>query len=149
MNYKKLLDKLENDTSVFKLEQYLSGQKKFNRRMTTPEHRIELLKIIIPKLIKDMKIENEIVTEAWAKSLLLRLARVRCRQKKLNLQDPKYTDTEPIKRKINAFINYHLTKTMLEIINQMGKDTRSNILKRLFSNYSKHVKAGYYETEDF
>ena len=149
MNYKKLLDKLQNDTSVSELEQYISGENKINLRMTTVEHRKELLEKIIPKLIKKEHKDIQIISEAWAKSAMLQLARVRYRQKKITLQDPKYTDTETTKRKINAFINYHLTEAMREIINQMGKDTRSDILKRLFANYSKHIKAGHYETEDF
>ena len=149
MKYSKLLDKLINDTSVSELEQYISGEKKINLRMTTVEHRKELLETIIPKLIKKEHKDIQIISEAWAKSAMLQLARVRCRQKKLNLQDPKYTDTEEIKRKADTYINYHLIEAMREIINQIGKDTRSDILKRLFSNYSKHIKAGHYETENF
>ena len=149
MKYKKLLDKIINDTSVSELEQYVSGEKKFTLRMTTSEHRKELLEIIIPKLIRKEYKDIQIEVEEWTKSAILRLARVRCRQKKLNLQDPKYTDTEETKHKIDTYINYHLTEAMRETINQIGKDTRSDILKRLFTNYSKHVKAGHYETEDF
>lgn len=149
MEYKKLLDKLTNDTSVSELEQYLLGKKKFTLRMTTPEHRTELLEVIIPRLIKKMKEENEIVAELWAKSSLMLLGFVRCTQKKVKLQELKYTDTEQEKKRKHSFNIYHVTEAMREIINQIGKDTRSDILKRLFKNYSKHVKAGYYETEDF
>ena len=149
MKYKKLLDKIINDTSVSELEQYVSGEKKFTLRMTTSEHRKELLETIIPKLIIRERKDIQITAEKWAKCPLLQLARVRCRQKKLNLQDPKFTDTEATKRKINTYINYHLTEAMRETINQIGKDTRSDILKRLFASYTRHIKAGHYETEDF
>ena len=149
MNYKKLLDKLINDTSVSELEQYVSGEKKINLRMTTSKHRKELIEKIIPKLIKKEYKNIQKTSEEWTKSALLQLARVRCRQNKINLQDPKYTDTEAIKRQKDTYINYHLIEAMREIINQIGKDTRSDILKRLFSNYSNHIKAGHYETEDF
>jgi hypothetical protein len=149
MNYKKLLDKLENDTSVADLEQYLSGEKKFTLRMTTVEHRKELLEIIIPKLVTEMKKDNEIMAVALIKSPLMRLGFVRCTQKKIKLQELKYTDTEQEKKQKHSFNIYHVTEAMREIINQMGKDTRSEILKRQFARYRTHVKAGHYETDDF
>jgi len=36
MTYKKFIDKLENDTSIIELKNYLSGKKRFDRRTVTP-----------------------------------------------------------------------------------------------------------------
>lgn len=148
MNYKKLLEKLEQDTTIVELEMYLSGQRRFDYRTCTPEQKQKLITIIIPKLIKNIKKENEKLSKLWIKSPLLRLAFTRCKQKKIKLYEIKKDDTEITKKYKHTSNFYNTTKKMIEIINQMNKDTQSELIRQRFSEYSKHVEAGDYGTDD-
>jgi hypothetical protein len=146
MNYRKLLDRLENETSIEELEKYLSGERKLDRRIGTIKQKTEILEKIIPRLIKNMRKDNEKITEAWIKSPLLRLGFVRCQQKKNELQEIKLDDHEDLKQYKYTRNFYFITEAMREIINQMGQD-KSKITKQRFAEYSHHVKAGHYETD--
>jgi len=147
MKLEKLLHKLEEDNSVQDLEKYLAGEKRFDRRTCTPEQK-EILLASIPQLITKLRKENEVMAEAWVKSPLLRLAFTRCRQNKVKLYEFKKDDTETVKKYKNTYNFYHTAEAMIEIVNQMNKDTQSEALRKYFKEYSKHVKAGDYETDD-
>ena len=119
MNYKKLLDKLENDTSVSELELYLSGKKRIDRRLATPEQKIELLNKIIPKLIKDMHKEIDIEIKDWYNAPIFRLSYIHCLNNRIDLN--------------NIF------NIASEICNRINKDSDNIAITQRFKEYYKRT----------
>lgn len=79
MTYKKYLDILENDRTIEELEGYINGTTKFNNRViTTPEQKEKLIKIIIPKMIKQMRKDIEADIKYWHNAPILRVAYQYC-----------------------------------------------------------------------
>ena len=119
MNYKKLLDKLESDTSVADLELYLSGKRRIDRRTATLEQKIELLNKIIPKLIKNMRKEIDIEIKDWYNAPIFRLAYIHCLNNHIDLN--------------NIF------NVASEICNRINKDSDDIAITQRFKEYYKRT----------
>jgi hypothetical protein len=119
MNYKKLLDRLENDTCVADLELYLSGKKRFDRRTVTPEQNTELLTKIIPRFIKEMHndIENDI--KYWRNAPIFRLAYVHCINNRIDLSK--------------------IMDLAIEIVNRINKDNKNIAITQRYKEYYKRT----------
>ena len=119
MNYKKLLDRLENDTCVADLELYLSGKKRFDRRTVTPEQNEELLTKIIPRFIKEMHndIENDI--KYWRNAPIFRLAYVHCLNNRIDLSK--------------------IMDVAIEIVNRINKDNKNIAITQRYKEYYKRT----------
>jgi len=119
MNYKKLLDKLEHDTSVSNLALYLSGKRRIDRRTATPEQKAELLNKVIPKLIKDMHKEIDTEIKDWYNAPIFRLAYIHCLNNRIDLN--------------NIF------NVANEICNRINKDSDNIAITQRFKEYHKRT----------
>lgn len=119
MNYKKLLNRLENDTCIADLELYLSGGKKFDRRIITPKQKQELLDKVIPRLIK--KIHNEIEQEVkdWYNAPIFKLAYVHCFNNRIDLSK--------------------IFDVSMEIVNRINKDSDDIAITQRYKEYYKRT----------
>lgn len=120
MNYKKLLDRLENDTCIADLELYLSGKKRFDRRTVTPEQNEELLTKIIPRLIKEMHSDIENDLKYWVNAPIFRLAYVHCINNRIDLSK--------------------IMDVAIEIVNRIHKDNQEVVLQKRFREYHNRAK---------
>jgi len=119
MNYKKLLDKLENDTCVADLELYLSGKKRFDRRTATPEQRTELLTKVIPKLINEMHRDSEKEAHLWYNAPIFKLAYVHCLNNRIDLSK--------------------IFDVAIEIVNRINKDSDNIAITQRYKEYYKRT----------
>lgn len=135
MTYKKFLELLKWDYSNEQLEEFLSTEH-FHWKdygVKTDEQRRYVKEVYVPQLIKDNEKENAIMAEQWAASPIMRLAFVRCQQKRIHLS------------KENAV--YFIAVEAEDIINHLDKDDTSVGIKNLLKHYCKHLKAGHYDTD--
>ena len=119
MNYKKLLDKLENDTSVADLELYLSGKRRIDRRPATPEQKVELINKVIPRIIKEMHRDVEVEIKSWYNAPIFRLAYIHCLNNRIELN--------------NIF------NVASEICNRINKDSDNIAITQRFKEYYKRT----------
>jgi hypothetical protein len=140
MKYSKLLDVLENDTSLEDLRAYKNKTKKLDRRNVNKIQQKELLTVIIPKLIEQQEKEDTIMSAKWRKNSLLRLAFVRCLKLKHPIKEIFYDDDEDIK-KYKHTVNFVYTGEVIEeIINRINEDDKSVAIAQRVKEYCKRYK---------
>jgi hypothetical protein len=120
MKYSKLLDVLENDTSLEDLWGYYLGIYKFDRRTINKKQQYDLVNKIIPKLIIKTDEENKAEVKLWHNSPIFRLAYIGC----LNMKRP-MTDI------------FHVA---MEIVNRVNEDDKMIAVKRRLIEYNKRYK---------
>jgi len=136
MNYKKFLTKLSEQYSNEKLKEfknasYISWKSK---GITTQKQKDFIKNKYIPYLIKRNDRQDIQYIKLLQKSSIMRLAYVRCKQKKVKLTS------------INAV--YKLITEGINILNVLDKDDKNVGIKRMLENYDKQVRAGHYDTDD-
>ena len=136
MNYKMFLDLLKEDYSNEQLQKFLKRKHIDWKRygLMSEKQRLYVKEEYIPKLIKQNNRETHKLAELWAKSALMRLAFVRCNQKKVKLTQE------------NAV--YYIAVEAIDIINHLDKDDKGQAIKQRFREYCNHVKKGDYDTTD-
>lgn len=121
MTYKKLIEKLDNDTSIEELRKYLNGTKKFNSRAVTTEQKQNLVNKIIPNFIKEQEKDIEELTTIWLKvPPLFRLAYIHC-----------------LNNKISMTKMYDIAE---EIVNRISKDHNDIAITQRFKEYYNRTK---------
>jgi len=132
MNYKQFLTHLKEDYSVDHLQKILNGKVGFNPKLTTKlsvTQRKYLFEKYLPKIIKQLERDNEKDILLWQKAPILKLAFVRCQQKKLGIE--------------------YLFDEAMNIVNHLNCDNKGQAISQRFKEYYKHTKNGDYNNGTF
>jgi hypothetical protein len=119
MDFKKYKNKLEWDTSIDELNQYLTGELQLNNSITKQQKKY-LKDFVIPHLIRQAKKENEIFARELLASPLMKLAHHYCYIHQKTVAD--------------------IFDVASEIINRINKDDKDVAVKQRLTEYCKRTR---------
>lgn len=150
-NYEKFLGSLINNNSIIELQQYLSRQKRIDRRVATREQKEIILDTDIFDIIDTEKDDINWETKDWYNAPILRVAYVCClNNQKMSIQiankhitnSNKKIKLQKNKEKL-LNINENATKIIFEIVKEItdriNKDSDNIAITQRFKEYYKRT----------